>query len=120
MVIVQKDQVEWSDVLPYFTPSVMIIITFLFYIFTGNLLLLMGMALAYDLYGVFNRSHHLTDNRNLSSKNDRVFFDDKRFWIPLHAYNILETLVWIWQLVLFSDKYKPDWFIFSLKPKTLP
>ena len=53
VIVFQKETVEWSDVLPYFTPCAMIIIAFLFYLLTGNLLLLMGLVLAYDLYGVF-------------------------------------------------------------------
>ena len=31
VIVVQKETVEWSDVLPYFTPCAMIIIAFLFY-----------------------------------------------------------------------------------------
>ena len=53
VLVVQKETVEWSDVLPYFTPCAMIITAFLFFLLTGNLLLLMGLVLAYDLYGVF-------------------------------------------------------------------
>jgi hypothetical protein len=50
LVIIQKDKVEWSDIFPYFTPCILIIASFIFYQLTGNLLLLNGLVLAYDLF----------------------------------------------------------------------
>jgi len=77
---------------------------------TGNLLLLNGLVLAYDLFCLSKgNSFYDADNKNLSAKSERTFFEDKRFWIPLHAYNLLECMIWIWQLVLFSDYYQPKW-----------
>ena len=52
--------------------------------------------MAYELYNVTKGSHHLSDNRNISAKNERVFFADKKFLIPLYIFNIVETLIWIW------------------------
>jgi hypothetical protein len=116
VVIVSKDKVEWSDVMEYMSPCYMLVVSFLFYIYTGNLLLLVSILVAGDLYYVTKGSDKNTDNRNLSQKSEKAFFNDKRFWIPLHLFNVLETFAWIWQLVLFSDYVKPDWFIFNLKP----
>jgi alkane 1-monooxygenase len=52
------------------------------------------------------------DNTNLTAKSEKAFLNDKRFWIPLHVYNAIETCMWIWQLMVFSDVLKIDhWFI---------
>jgi len=56
----------------------------------------------------------------LSQQSEKAFFNDKRFWIPLHAFNVLETLAWVWQLVLFSDNIKINSYIFQGKPETWP
>lgn len=63
----------------------------------------MAIAMAYELYNVTKGSHHTSDNRNISAKSERIFFENKKFWIPLYIFNLVETLIWIWQLVLFSD-----------------
>jgi hypothetical protein len=31
LIIIQKDEVEWSDIYPYFTPCILIIASFIFY-----------------------------------------------------------------------------------------
>jgi alkane 1-monooxygenase len=60
------------------------------------------------------------DMKNLSSKSERNFFNDKRFWIPLYLFNFLETLSWIFQLILMSDVIHKDSYFYFLKPKTWP
>lgn len=44
--------------------------------------------------------------------------NDKRFWIPLHAFNVLETITWIWQLIVVSDVVDINMYWFQLKPET--
>jgi len=63
----------------------------------------MGIAIACELYKFTKGSHHTSDNRNISAKSERIFFENKKFWIPLYIFNLVETLIWIWQLILFSD-----------------
>ena len=36
------------------------------------------------------------DGENLSVTSEKEFFKDNRFWIPLHVFNIVETLTWLW------------------------
>lgn len=52
------------------------------------------------------------DNTNLTIKSDKAFINDKRFWIPLWTYNLVETLTWIWALIVVSDQVSIDnkWF----------
>jgi len=58
------------------------------------------------------------DNFNLSPKSEKAFEKDKRFYIPLHVFNVLETLTWIWALILMSDQVEFDNIWFYRKPKT--
>lgn len=58
------------------------------------------------------------DNQNLSLKSEKAFFGDKRFWIPLYTFNFLETMTWIWALIIWSDKVNIDLYWFQLKPTT--
>jgi alkane 1-monooxygenase len=51
-------------------------------------------------------------------KSEKAFFKDKRFWIPLYVFSFLETMSWIWALILFSDKVNIDMYWFQLKPTT--
>lgn len=46
---------------------------------------------------------------------------DKRFWIPLYIAHFVETMTWIWGLILMSDDAKFDSFYLSkVRPKTFP
>ena len=112
VVIVKKDEVTWRDIEPFMAGTYMILFCFMFYLFTGNLIMLWAIAMSYKLYQVSKGSNHFYDNRNISAKSERVFYEDKKFWIPLYIFNLAETLIWMWQLVLFSDITKPDWLIF--------
>ena len=116
----KKDTVTWSDILPYMSIAGAIILFFLHYIFCGNLMIVWACILGLKLHQTRKDFIHFQDNKNLSIKSERTFFEDKRFLIPLYMFNVADTLIWIWQLILFSDKIKPDHFIFNFKPSTWP
>ena len=100
VVIVQKSPEFMRDIAPYFAPSFIIIAAHFIYVYTGNLLLpIWMMYLACPISNWIAQE----DNQNLSQKSEKAFHMDKRFWIPLYSFNILETLTWIWALIVMSD-----------------
>jgi len=60
------------------------------------------------------------ENENLNQNSEKAFFKDKRFYYPLHTYVALESIVWIWALVVCSDSVNIEspWFD-GIKPHTL-
>lgn len=58
------------------------------------------------------------DNFNLNLKSEKIFTNDRRFWLPLYLINIIETLTWIWALILMSDQVEIDMQLFKMKPET--
>lgn len=44
--------------------------------------------------------------------------NDKRFWLPLYSFNILETITWLWALIIMSDQVNINLTWFQLKPET--
>lgn len=53
------------------------------------------------------------DARNVTLKTEKVFFKDKRFYIPMVACVIVGTFNWVWTLCLFSDDVKFTSYYFS-------
>lgn len=83
--------------------------------YTGNLCLAVWM-----MYLSCPLSNYVMpeDNMNLNIKSEKAFLNDKRFWLPLYAFNIAETITWLWALIVFSDKVNIDMYWFQLKPTT--
>jgi hypothetical protein len=55
----------------------------------------------------------------ISSKSEKKFISDKRFFIPLHIIIYTATLVWVWCLMVVSDTFHVDnWIFNSLNPRT--
>jgi hypothetical protein len=76
---------------------------------------MMCIMLAYNLFSTpyFGlRSPYLIDNFNLSKETEKKFMNDKRFNIPLQLFICLETICWVWALIVCSDKVKINhiWF----------
>ena len=113
VLIVKKTPDFIRDVSPYFAPSIILILAHVSYSLTGNLLFLFWL-----LYLVCPISNFVLpeDNQNLVQRCERTFHNDKRFWLPLYTYNLLETITWIWALIVMSDKVNPDSFWFQQKP----
>lgn len=102
--VVRKTSPEFMrDIFPYFAPTFLLLAAHFLYAFTGNCLLAVTLALMQALISVLMGNDEANDLENLSLASEKEFFKDKRFWIPLHVFNVLETLTWLWQLVLFSD-----------------
>ena len=113
VLIVSKNPEFMRDIAPYFQVSVILIFTHILYFYTGNLCFAIWlMYLACPICNFILPE----DNQNLSLKSERAFYEDKRFWIPLYAYNLVETLTWIWALIVFSDKFEIDHPFFQTKP----
>jgi len=90
--------------MPYMSPSVVLIVAHILYTYTGNLMLpIWAMYLSTPLNGLMGPG----DNTNISAKCQTAWANDKRFWLPLYSYTILETISWIWCLVVMSDNFDP-------------
>ena len=115
VLIVQKSPEFMRDVAPYFAPSFIIVFAHICYAYTGNLVFpIWLMYLACPICNFFLPE----DNQNLTQKCEKAYNNDKRFWLPLYTFNLLETLTWIWALIVVSDEVNPDFFWFKLKPRT--
>jgi alkane 1-monooxygenase len=115
VLIVSKEPQFIRDVCPYFAPSMIIVSSHFLYMYTGNLCLAIWM-----MFLACPISNYLLpeDNQNLSAKSEKAFFNDKRFWIPLYVFNFLETMTWIWALIVYSDKVNINMYWFQLRPTT--
>ena len=103
------------DVVSYFLPSVVYIGVYIAFWSTGNMLV--GAWLMYigtPLYNYF----FLYDDHNIARKNEKAWINCKLFLIPMYTFELLQTLSWIYCMMLFSTKYQPDYWIFQMKPET--
>lgn len=82
--------------------------------YTGNILT--GAWLMYVGTPIYNY-FMLYDDHNISKKNERAFMNSAMFYIPMYAYEFTQTLSWIYCMMLFSTKYKPDHYIFTIEPQ---
>jgi hypothetical protein len=103
------------DIAPYFSPSAILIFAHVIYIYTGNLLLIFWLMFLMCPIITFAAQE---DNQNLSQKFERAYLNDKRFWLPLYCYNILETITWVWALIVMSDDVSINLAWFQVKPET--
>jgi len=103
------------DIAPYFAPSFIIIFAHVIYAYTGNLLLPIWIMYLITPIGNFIAPE---DNQNLTQKCERAYLNDKRFLAPLYAFNICETLTWLWALIVMSDQVNINCYWFQNKPET--
>jgi len=83
--------------------------------YTQNVLAFLLLILSYNLVAspyIGLRGEIFYDNFNLSPKSEKAFMNDYRFTLPLQMMVFLETITWIWALIVCSDKVKFDfcWF----------
>lgn len=102
------------DIAPYFASSFILIFAHIAFYKTGSALIIIWFIQLNPITGLLLKA----DNTNLSTKSEKAFLNDNRFWIPLHFYNVLETLNWIWQLIVVSDVVHFDHKFFNCKPET--
>jgi hypothetical protein len=96
-------------VFPAFAYTILIVSAHIIYYYTQNPLILLTFILAYNLIG--NPHAGLTDEEdkyNLAKKSEKAFMEDKRFLYPLYTINVLETMTWIWALIMVSDRINID------------
>lgn len=103
------------DVGPFFSPCIILITIHLINMFTGNVLLGLWMLLFVSPFSGYLVPR---DYMNLSPKSEKAFANDRRFVIPLHLFTVLETLSWIWALIVMSDKVHFNHYYFNVKPET--
>merc|ERR1712153_102864 len=109
---------DWAK---YFYPTVIIIATHINYYFTGNMCIMVFIGNAALVWGHFTTGEEHLDKRNWSKKSEKLFMNDWRFYIPLYACHLAETLTWIWSLCLFSDEVKfESFYLTEVRPKTIP
>ena len=94
------------DIFPSLTHSILLVFTHIVYAYSNNAFLLMAILLCVEilhspLINLFKKKE--TDNFNLSPKSEKQFMNDKRFLFPLYSIIILETITWIWALIVCSD-----------------
>lgn len=115
VVIVTKEPQFLRDVGPYFAQPIMLIAVFIYYLNGGNLCKAVWVLfMACPLCNLFLPE----DNANLSRHSEKAYLHDKRFWIPQYAIAFMETIVWIWALILMSDQVSIESSLFSVKPTT--
>ena len=104
--IVQKDVQFFRDVFPNFFNSVLVVGGHLIFRYTENscliLWLIFGLSTLSGLFGP-------PDNQNISKKNQREWENDYRFLLPLYCYTFLETISWLYCLILMSDSVGNDY-----------
>lgn len=110
-----KEPEFMRDIAPYFASSIGLVFSHIIYLMTGKLampvvILFLGSPIIDKVLP--------KDNQNLSPKAEKAFYNDKRFLIPLYVLNFLETITWIWALIVLSDKVNIDMYWFQLKPET--
>ena len=79
--------------------------------YTQNGLALLLFILSYNLVAspyLGLRGDLYYDSFNLSKKTEKTYMNDYRFTLPLQMMIFLETISWIWALIVCSDKVKFD------------
>lgn len=103
-VEIQKDKLidrdpNWLDVIPYFLPSVMMLmIPFTFYVF-NNVMLIIWLG-----YVGFPILDYITphDDKNLTPQAEVKFEKDKRFLIPMYVMFFVDLGVYFWCLHIIT------------------
>lgn len=109
VAVIEKEPEFFRDVFPSYSYTILIISAHIIYYYTQNPLILLSFILGYNLIG--NPHWALTeeeDKYNLAKKSEKAFMEDKRFLYPLYAINVLETMTWIWALIMVSDRVNID------------
>lgn len=117
MLVVDKLPEFKRDILPFFHGSLYLILSLVILVYSRNYLLPVWI-----LYIVRPLKYNFAkeENENLNPRSEKAFFNDKRFYFPLHTYVVLESLAWIWGLVVCSDtvNIESPWFD-GIKPCTI-
>lgn len=94
VAVVRKTPPEFMrDIFPFFIPTFVLLAAHFIYAFTGNCLLAIALTLVQDLAAVLTHTDEdVFDGENLSLASEKEFFKDKRFWIPLHVFNVWRHL----------------------------
>ena len=92
------------DVAPYFAPSIANLGVHLSFVLTGNILygawIMLALTPFYNLLWIGGKN-----NQNIIPKNEKTWAQSQMFLVPLYAYIATQTAMWIYTLLLFSDKY---------------
>lgn len=86
--------------------------------YTGNLLALSWLVSAAGIlkhYKGMSRS-----DEDLPPAIERIWYADWRFQLPCYAVILLDTLLWIWALCMFSFEGPSEMWLFRAKPQTIP
>lgn len=115
----RRDEVKFfRDIAEYFIPSLIIIGGHAIYYLTGNIMIPLFLGQSKIILTHFLSGEVYQDKKNLSRKSEKVWMNDYRFHYPLWTCVFLETLTWIWALVLTSDKVEfKNHYLSAVKPK---
>jgi hypothetical protein len=100
-----RDEPEFiRDACPYFAPSIANLGIHLSFVLTGNILIggwiMLMLTPLYNMLWIGGKN-----NQNILPKNEKKWAESKMFLIPLYVYTATQTTVWIYTLLLFSEKY---------------
>lgn len=108
------------DIMPFYNGSIAVLVIFLVYQLTGNLMSLVFLTLTYSIYSQIQGLDAAQDTENLSKKTERTHYNDWRYCGPMHSLIYIETAIWLWSLALFSTEGKGSGWLFQVKPQTWP
>ena len=99
------------DLLPQFQAIGVMILSYLVFAYTGNMAIVMYVInVIRPLYDVF----FLDDKTNVSKVNEKSFMNYWMYKIPLYSYILTNLLINIWMMAIWSDKYKPEHWLFNI------
>ena len=115
------------NILPFFGPSIFLVLGWIFLIYTGNPLMsiwFLYLTILVDksfkrIRILFGMKSPYLDGVNLPNSLEKNHINDWRYMIPVYTYLIIETCIWAWVLMLISGKYDDGKSIlWKHRPKT--
>ena len=59
----------------------------------------------------------LDDADNVAKKNEKVYINNQGYYAPMWALIFFQFASYLWCLALFSTHWKPDHWVFEMKPE---
>eukprot|EP00347_Sterkiella_histriomuscorum_P018755 403344302 len=101
----QHLRASWKEIIPYFFPTMIIVIGFVFERYLNNVLFPLWIAYAIVPILDYILPH---DNYNLPEEKLRVYEKDERFLIPIYSAWAADFLIYFYALYLFSTDQVPN------------
>eukprot|EP00347_Sterkiella_histriomuscorum_P008315 403345560 len=102
--VTPNTRVSWSEIIPYFSPSVLILIGFLPERYCNNAMFPIWIAYVIIPIMDYILPH---DNSNLMEANLRIYEKDQRFLIPIYTAWACDFLIYFYALYICSIDQAP-------------